>query len=524
MSFLVHSSCSIKFPAGLSVPWLILFLWLVSAITNHTTAAQDPYSHENIKTRDYRDVVLNVVTLEKPVLGEPVELHARQFEELTGAKINITFVPFDKLYQEVLLGLRRNKYDVLFYGSMWIADVLSYLEPIPAVMLNSPQYQDVLPYYKSIARWGDVAYQVPVDGDRHYLQYRKDLLEDPRFRKEFKRETGKSLQVPQTWPELQDIARFFHGRQLYDNNVKGTQSASKDAPGISGLVEVTVSDALLGNQFIKRAASYAKHPDVKGGFYFELETMQPLINTPGFVRALEDFVAAQDLYPSGGNRMNFPQVIQAFGRGEAVFSDSWDDPFIQAMEPGNPLRNKVAAALSPGSREVWNRNTGQWDHFPDVNYVPYIVYGWTSAVARASRHKEAAFDFLGFYANKQNHQADLLVGRFGMNPFRQSDLDERFWIERAGWSKEVAQSYVQTLEKMKNSNNKVLDLRIHRGQEYVYLLSVGVYRALTGRDTPQAALDEVARRWDRLTRRIGIDKQRDAYRYVVRFEDNQVTP
>ena len=110
-----------------------------------------------------------------------------------------------------------------------------------------------------------------------------------------------------------------------------------------------------------------------------------------------------------------------------------------------------------------------------------------------------------------------------MNPFRQSDLDERFWIERAGWSKEVAQSYVQTLEKMKNSNNKVLDLRIHRGQEYVYLLSVGVYRALTGRDTPQAALDEVARRWDRLTRRIGIDKQRDAYRHVVRFEDNQVT-
>ena len=505
-----------SFP-GLLSPWYIFFFWLISTIFSHASAAQDPYSHEAIKATDYRDVVLNVVTLEKPVLGEPVELHARQFEELTGAKINITFVPFDKLYQEVLLGLRRNKYDVLFYGSMWIADVLPYLEPIPAAMLNSAQYQDVLPHYKSIACWGDVAYQVPVDGDRHYLQYRKDLLQDPRFRKEFKQETGKPLQVPQTWPELQDIARFFHGRKLHTDNATGAQTS------ISGLVEVTVSDALLGNQFIKRAAPYAKHPDVKGGFYFDLQTMQPLINTPGFVRALEDFVAAQDLYPSGGQSMNFPQVIQAFGRGEAVFSDSWDDPFIQAMEPDNPLRNKVAAALSPGSREVWNRTTGQWDHFPDVNYVPYIVYGWTSAVARSSLHKQAAFDFLGFYANKQNHQADLLVGRFGMNPFRQSDLDERFWIERAGWRPDVAQSYVQTLEKMKNSNNKVLDLRIHRGQEYVYLLSVGVYRALTGRDTPQAALDEVARRWDRLTRRIGIDKQRDAYRHVVRFEDNQVT-
>jgi multiple sugar transport system substrate-binding protein len=504
-----------KTTRGVSVPCFILLLYLLSSVTQHLAAADDPYSYENIKTKDYRGVILNVVSLEKPVLGEPVERHARQFEELTGARINITFVPFDKLYQEVLLGLRQNKYDVLFYGSMWIADVLPYLQPIPQKMLDSPQYQDVLPHYKRVASWGDVPYQVPVDGDRHYLQYRKDLLEDPRYKKEFFKETGKPLRVPQTWPELQEIARFFHGRKLKHANAVGLQTS------ISGLAEVTVSDALLGNQFIKRAAPYAKHPDVKGGFYFDLQTMQPLINTPGFVRALEDFVAAKDLYPSGGLHMNFPQVIQAFGRGEAVFTDSWDDPFIQAMEPGNPLRNKVATALSPGSRHVWNRDTGQWDYFPEVNHVPYIVYGWTSAVARSSKQKDAAFDFLGFYGNRKNHQADLLIGRYGMNPFRRSDLDENFWIKRAGWSKAVAHSYVDTLEKINKSTNHVLDLRIHRGQEYVYILSVGVYRALTGRDTPQAALDEVARRWDRLTRRIGVDKQREAYRHVVRFEDNE---
>ena len=515
MSSWLNTCCKAKAPTGISALWLIFILWLVSSFTDHISAAQDLYSYENIKTKDYRGVVLNIVSLEKPVLGEPVEIHARQFEELTGAKINITFVPFDKLYQEVLLGLRNKKYDVLFYGSMWIADVLPYLEPIPQKMLNSPQYQDVLPHYKSVASWGDTPYQVPVDGDRHYLQYRKDLLEDPRYKKAFLKETGKPLQVPQTWPELQEIARFFHGRKLNDNVTTGAQ------PSISGLVEVTVSDALLGNQFIKRAAPYAKHPNVKGGFYFELETMQPLINTPGFVRALEDFVDAQDLYPSGGQRMNFFEVIQAFGRGEAVFSDSWDDPFVQAMEPGNPLRNNVAAALSPGSHDVWNRRTGQWDYFPEVNYVPYVVYGWTSAVARSSKHKDAAFDFLGFYANYQNHESDLLVGRFGMNPFRYVDLENHIWIEHAGWSKEVAHSYIETLDKMNNSTNKVLDLRIHRGQEYVYILSVGVYRALTGRDTPQAALDEVARRWDLLTHRVGVDKQREAYRHVVRFEDNE---
>ena len=495
---------------------LLLCVFLLAAgaeefVAEAATQVQppDPYSHKATAAKNYRGVTLNVLTLSTPVLGEPTVLHAQEFEKLTGAKLNITRVPFEKLYQETLLGLREGKYDVLYFGSMWIADVQQYLEPLPKKMLESAQYQDVLPHYKHVASWGAATYMVPIDGDRHYLQYRRDLLENPVYRAEFKKKKGKDLNVPKTWPELQEIARFFHGRRLPDGSV------------ISGLTEVTVSDALLGNYFIKRAAPYAKHPDVKGGFYFDLKTMDPLINTPGWVLALKDFVAAQDLYPEGGKRMSFFNVIKAFGRGNVVFSDSWDDPFVEAMEPGNPLRNKVAAALSPGSKRVWNRRTDKWDEFPEVNYVPYIVYGWTSGVARSSYHKEAAFDLLGFYANNKNHQADLQVGRFGMNPFRQSDLDERLWIERAGWDPAVARSYVETLDRQSKIKNRVLDLRIHRGQEYVYILSVGVYRALTGRESPQKALDNVAERWRQLTNRVGMEKQREAYRHIVRFEDNE---
>lgn len=481
----------------------------VAFLSGEGFAQGQPYAREAVDRKDYRGVTLEVLTLEKPVLGEPTELHARQFEELTGARVNVHFVRFRDLYQELVLGLKKGKYDVVFYGSMWIADAQSHLEPIPRKMLESAQYRDVLPHYQSIAAWMGVPVQVPIDGDRHYLQYRRDLLEDPGFRAEFRRTTGRDLEVPRTWKELNEVARFFQGRTLSDGSM------------VSGIAEVAVSDALLGNQFIKRAAPYAKHPQIGGGFYFDLETMEPLVNTPGWVRALEDFIAAQELYPPGGRNFDFPDVIRSFGRGEAVFSDSWDDPFVQAMEPGAKLRNRVGAALSPGSRQVWNRRTGKWDEFPEVNYVPYVVYGWTSAVARASRHKEAAFDFLGFYANPENHASDLLVGRFGMNPFRRTDLDESFWMRRAGWDEEVAASYVGTLERMSRSRNRVLDLRIHLGQQYVYALSVGVYRALTGRETPQAALDGVAERWRALTRRVGVEKQRAAYREIVAFEDGR---
>jgi len=491
---------------------ILLFGVVLVALSDINAAADQPasdlYSHEAIATKDYRGITLNVLTLDTPVLGEPVVKHAAEFEKLTGAKLKVTRVPFSEFYQETLLGLKQNKYDALTFGSMWIADVVDYLEPIPKKMLDSEQYRDVLPHYKSIASWGDVAYMVPIDGDRHYLQYRKDLLQNPTYKSQFKKQTGKELQVPNTWPELQEIARFFHGRK------------APDGGSISGMAEVTVSDALLGNYFIKRAAPYAKHPQVKGGFYFDLQTMEPLINTAGWVEALEDFIAAQDLYPKGGQTMSFFDTIKTFGRGNVVFTDSWDDPFVEAMQPDNPLRNKVAAALSPGARKVWNRKTLRWEEFPEVNYTPYIVYGWTSGVAKSSKHKDAAFDFLGFYANRKNHRADLFVGRFGMNPFRQSDLDVSLWVG-GGWDPEVARSYVAMLQHQSQSTNRVLDLRIHRGQEYVYILSVGVYRAITGRDTPQAALNEVARRWKLLTERVGIDKQREAYRHVVQFEDNE---
>jgi len=472
-------------------------------------SASSPYSAEAIARKDHRGVTLRVMTLEKPVLGEPVELHARQFERLTGASLQVSFIPFPQLYQEVNLGLKKGKYDVVCYGSMWIADVQPFLATLPQEMLDSAQYRDVLPHYQSIAKWRGVPVQVPVDGDRHYLQYRRDLLEDPAFRAEFKRKTGKELRVPRTWKELHEIARFFQGRRLPDGNV------------VSGIAEVTVSDALLANQFISRAAPYAKHPDVGGGFYFDLETMEPLVHTPGWVEALQDWVDAQDLYPPGGDRFAFPDVIRSFGRGDAVFTVSWDDPFVQAMEPGSPLRNRVAAAPSPGSKRVWNRKAGRWDELPEPNWVPYVVYGWTCGVARDTPHREAAFDFLGFFASPENHASDLLVGRFGINPFRRSDLDRDFWVRRAGWDEAVARSYVETFDAMARSRNRVLDLRIHLGQQYVQALAVGAYRALSRRDSPQAALDAVAERWRELTRRVGVDKQREAYRHVVAFEDGR---
>ena len=90
---------------------------------------------------------------------------------------------------------------------------------------------------------------------------------------------------------------------------------------------------VMFSAIISRVAPYAKHPDVKGGFFFDLETMEPLVNTPGWVEGVKDFVEAQDYMPPGGNNFGLGDEIFSFGGGQTLFSYSWDDAFVQAMEP-----------------------------------------------------------------------------------------------------------------------------------------------------------------------------------------------
>ena len=43
-----------------------------------------------------------------------------------------------------------------------------------------------------------------------------------------------------------------------------------------------------------------------------------------------------------------------------------------------------------------------------------------------------AFDYLCFFSNGANHQADLAIGNFGVNPFKNSDFDPNIYIDTMG--------------------------------------------------------------------------------------------
>lgn len=465
-----------------------------------------PYSKEAIAQKNYTGVTLNVLTHEPPNIGEPMVIHAREFEALTGAKINITHVSWGEIYHEVVRGASSGKYDIVTPCSDIISDTAPFLAPLPHDLLESEQWQDTMEYHKKIATYDGAVLQMTIDGDRHALHYRRDILEDVEMGAAYRKKTGKELGVPSTWKELNEVASF-----LNEQVVKGEK--------IYGIVEITKKDDLLYSNFIKRASAYAKHPKVHGGFFFELETMEPLINTPGWVEALTDFVVAQAYYPPGGKSFGLVDVNRSFGAGEAVFTDNWDDSFISAMEKSSPAFNHVLVSLSPGAKEVWNRKTKQWDHFDPPNRVPFISMGWSSGVSAKSKNKSAAFDFLGYFSNPVNHRKDMTIGRFGVNPFRKSDLEVDFWVKEMGWNADVSDSYVKSFHQQMRAETRTFDLRIPGVGQYMKSLQVAVARALMGLSTPQEALDTAALQWRQITARHGVDAQREAYANIVEMED-----
>ncbi len=469
-------------------------------------------SYEATAQKDYSGRTLEVITHAVPVIGEPTILHARQFEDLTGATVNIVNVPFGDLFQRIQIPFQSGQaaYDVLFYASLWIGDFNQYLEPMPEAYRQTSGMQSVTPSYIDVATWEGEIVQYPMDGDRHYLKYRRDVFEDPELQARFEADVGRPLTVPATWEEYNEVAKYFTG---WDWDGSGETRY--------GSAEVTARDDLMFSAFISRAAPFAKHPDVEGGFFFDLETMEPLINTPGFVRALELFVDAQEAFPPGGSSFGLGDEIFSFGGGETLMSYSWDDAFIAAQEPESPIRDQVAAAPLPGSNEVWNRETGQWDTFETPNRAPYISWGWTSAVSALSDNQDMAFDYLCFFSNEANTFLDLQIGRFGVNPYRAEHFEQSFWQDESGWAPEVASTYAATLADMDASTNRVFDLRVPGVGSFMSSMAAGVAEALAGNQTPQAALDDVASEWAEIVERTGVDTVRRAYATVVELEDGR---
>jgi multiple sugar transport system substrate-binding protein len=450
---------------------------------------------------------LRVLTRDTSAIGGPALAHGRSFANRTGIGVSVTQVPFEELYDRVMLGFvtGRLDYDALLIPSDWLPDFAPYLAPVPTPILESAHVNDILPVYRNaLMRWQGRWMALTIDGDLHLGAYRRDLFEDEATRGAFLKAYGRPLEPPRTWAEYRDIAAFFKGR-----------GAGNGAP-LAGTMEAYARGGQRIWYLFSHAAAYTNHPDHPGAMFFDPDTMKPEIDNPGWVRALSEFLELRRFGPGDVDGLDSEAVRTRFAEGQAAMDIDWADTGVLA---GDPRRSRVAGNVGffvlPGSREVWNPGTHAWDRLAQPRSVTFLAFGgWVGVVPAASPKADQAWEYLAWYASPENSARDVLDGTTGINPYRQSQLDDPIPWRRLLGERQAA-SYLGVLRASLAAGQTARDLRLPGYRAYVAALDDQLDRVMAGSVSPGEGLRTAARSWEALTDRLGRNSQRRQYRQAM---------
>jgi multiple sugar transport system substrate-binding protein len=359
------------------------------------------------------------------------------------------------------------------------------VRPVPAEFLqpeNRYAWLDLLPVYRNkLLTWAGKVYALPLCGDATLCYYRDDWLRDPARQADFEAKYGRRPAPPATWDEYADLAEFFAG-----------QSADGAAPADSA------ED--LDREFYSRAASLARRAareddpkpppdDELFSFHYDLATGAPRIDRPGFAEAL------RQMQRLGAAR----RPAGAFRDGRAGVCLAGTACLGCFQQDGSPVRGRFAVCRVPGSRRVYNFQTGELVPLTEVNHVPYLgAGGWLGAVPTNAAQPDAAFAFLAELSGPQMSAETVLGASCSGGAFRSQHLALMSRANAFELDSRRTQTLVEALRATLAPpiSNPVVRLRTPDDAEHFRAMADAIRAALANPDRdPQAILDEVAQRW-----------------------------
>ncbi len=455
--------------------------------------------------KPFEGVEVNILTFTGPQIAEPLQRRGPDFTELTGAKINVSTVPFNELYQKILTDMATgtNSFDAFVFAPQWMVDyvVPGYLEDLtPRINADEAvEWDDIAPFFRDFsASFGGKIYTIPLDGDFHIGYYRTDLMDSP----------------PQTWDEYLARAAEFHGQDLNDDGDPDYGSCISKKRGAQAYWFIyTVGASLIQSQGTSQ------------GVFFDTETFEPLVNNEAFAKALDIYKETTQYGPPDELNLDVGDTRSLFTSGRCALSLDWGDIGTLAIDPDTSVvQDKFGAMILPGSTEVLDRETGQLVPCDEetcpyavdgVNHAPFAAFGgWSGGINAAVEDevKDATYAFFSYMTQPAQSNVDVTIGRTGYNPYRTSQfLNRQVWVE-AGMSPQAASDYLGAIEDSLNSPNMVLDLRIPQNQRYQQVvLDTALSQFLAGELTAEETMQQIYDGWEEITDELGREDQLDAY-------------
>jgi multiple sugar transport system substrate-binding protein len=492
--------------------------------------------------KPFEGVTLKVYGMAGPFFynaGTPPIYH--EWEEKTGGKVELILVPYADFLAKFISTLQAGgpSWDVACYNTMTLGDVWEYLTPLddfindpvksgPTASSGPLEYDDILPVSKKVNTWAGTTYGLAMDGDALTLYYRTDLLGNEDYRNEFKKKFGYDMPSPdvgpRTWDEYTDVGIFFNG---WDWNNDGKPEA--------GIIRNLKRAMQAVHQYLGIVYSYAQMPGgpdkYRGHIFFDPDTMEPLVNTPGWVKAMEilqkQFMKAES--PSD-IEVGF-EYFDLYPKGVACLTTGPANIGVNELTEGKGITyGNVGHNILPGAKEVWDRENNRWtvvetlDPIPEpgerkkINFAPYAFCGggWANSIPKTSKYKDAAWDFCKWISEpSMSLRLNLPMGpekvQSGVNPFRYSHLKWEPW-EKAGFKDP---KFVAAQGLTLAHENTGYDLRIPGTVEYYDVIEVHMSKVCLGKEEPSEACDAIYHEWKEITDRRGLEKQKKSYRMAL---------
>ncbi|MCG6884354.1 MAG: extracellular solute-binding protein [Silicimonas sp.] len=458
--------------------------------------------------QDYSGVTVDILTRPGYVIAGRLIERGKEFEEMTGAKIVVTEVPFAEIFPKIQndWATGTNSIDVGVFAAGWgveldAAGLLEDLDPYVAAD-DKIDMADIAPYFREFGqKVGGKTKLLMVDGDFQMVYYRKDVLE------------AAGLEPPKTWEDYLDVASKIHGTDM-----------NGDGEGDYGSCIFKKRNAQSYFAIQTIASSIVQTQGTAQGFHFDNATMKPIVNNAGWKKAFELYKATGEYGPPEELNMDIGDTRAVFKDGRCGLLIEWGDPGpLQLDDDATKVKGLIYAIAAVGSREVLNRETGELepvtaDNAPyavdGINYAPFAAFGgWAGAVnANADQAtKDAAYAFLSYMNQSAQSSVDVTIGATGYNPYRLSQLASTdLWVE-AGMPQELAENYIGAINGALNNLNMASDMKIPGAQQYTgVVLDTELARYLAGEISVEEALENIEEGWEEITEDFGRDEQIEA--------------
>ncbi|MCB0169128.1 MAG: extracellular solute-binding protein [Anaerolineae bacterium] len=449
---------------------------------------------------------------QRGAISGPTYFWRPKFEELTGATYDIVEIPFAEMREKIFTDFQTgaHQYDVILNCSNFYGDYIAndFVQPLDEYFDDPrmPQWdrESISPAVRNLLQWGGQYYGAQNDHDAQVLYYRKDIIEDPEWQQAFEEEMGHPMPVAMdTWEDVLEIAQFFNGK---DWNGDGDPD-----DGITLHLKV-------GGQgffhFMALSAPYVTIPasgddptkvtQYNNVYYFDPETMEPLINSPGHVKALEMLLALSKAGPSAMWGWSLGEAWADFLSGNAVMTFSWGDVGSLAQDPTQSvIQGKLGARGIPGTKSPYNLETGEFMDLDEPNMVGNQVgCSWHPVLSKYAENPDLAYYWMAWQATPEINHWNVAYGWTGVDPGTTYDWFEPYGTatveeyEAGGYDPSDAEQFIGAYQD--NFYNYPIFqtyIRIPGTTEMMTAWDIHLSEAVTGQLTPQEALDRTYDDW-----------------------------